>query len=380
MTSPPHEASADLVLGFTGDVCLGGAVRDAIERHGPDFPFAGVAPALQSVDLLVGNLECCLVDDHCTAAPHRGPTTLPAVLAQGLGRAGFHAMSLANNHVMDAGFEGLRATKDHLSRLGLACFGAGASLEEAERPALLECRGRRLAFIGASDFSKSHARPGRAGTAPMHPRRLATLVRARRDAADLVIVALHADLEFADYPSPWRIHLSRWLIDQGASIVVQHHPHVPQGIEEHNGGLIAYSLGNFVFQVQGNPYLDTRRGTTDGLLLKVHARFREGTPVLAWECLPTLIDSDHRPVLTSGDLQRTQRGRLAYLSSSLRDHSTVRRSWRQRCVAEVLHTVRELGYGLKTRQWRQIHSELRRVITRREERRWLLGLFSLGRG
>lgn len=372
--------STTVVLGFTGDVCLAGAVQDAAERDDRGFLFADVVSELHSVDLLIGNLECCLVDERCTAEERRAAMAVPAYLAATLAQAGFHAMSLANNHIMDAGVGGLRATREQLARLGITCFGAGTDIAAAESPVVIERRGCRVALIGASDFSKSQARGGGAGTAPMDFRRLAGLVRRTRDEADLVVVSLHADLEFSDCPSPRRIHLSRRLVDQGASIIVQHHPHVPQGVEEYNGGLIAYSLGNFVFQVSGNSYLDTRPGTSDGLVLKVYASFTTTTttPTLRWECLPTVIGVDHRPMLSAGALRERQLRRLSYLSACLRDSSTVRRLWRRRCAVETFDIAHQLAHALRTRQWRTIHGELNRVITRPEERRWLMGLLSLG--
>jgi|SRR5690348_15267435 Bacterial capsule synthesis protein PGA_cap len=370
--------SDTVVLGFTGDVCLAGAVREAAERTDRGSLFADVAPELHSVDLLIGNLECCLVDERCTAEERRAAMAVPASLATTLVQAGFHAMSLANNHIMDAGVGGLRATREQLARLGITCFGAGTDIAAAESAAVVDCHGRRVALLGASDFSMSQARGGGAGTAPMDVRRLAELVRRTRDEADLVVVSLHADLEFSDCPSPHRMHLSRRLVDQGASIVVQHHPHVPQGVEEYNGGLIAYSLGNFVFEVSGNSYLDTRPGTSDGLVLKVYASFTTSTPTLRWECVPTVIGVDHRPMLSTGAVRERQLRRLSYLSACLRDASTVRRLWRRRCAVETFDTAHQLAHALRRRQWRAIRGELNRVITRPEERRWLRGLLSLG--
>jgi len=138
-----------LRLGFTGDVCLGGQLRELIALHGPEFPFTGAAPALRAVDLLVGNLECCLIRDS-TGPEARRFMAVPAAHADGLRAAGFHTMSLANNHMMDCGTDGLTATLARLGDLGIGAFGAGPDLPHAEQPLVLERGGRRVALLAAA--------------------------------------------------------------------------------------------------------------------------------------------------------------------------------------------------------------------------------------
>src|SRR5206468_2636428 len=115
-----------LRLGFTGDVCLGGQLRELIALHGPEFPFTGAAPALLAVDLLVGNLECCLIRDS-TGPEARRFMAVPAAHADGLRAAGFHTMSLADNHMMDCGTDGLTATLARLGDLGHGAAGPRAT-------------------------------------------------------------------------------------------------------------------------------------------------------------------------------------------------------------------------------------------------------------
>jgi poly-gamma-glutamate capsule biosynthesis protein CapA/YwtB (metallophosphatase superfamily) len=161
---------------------------------------------------------------------------------------------------MDFGASGLRSIMEHLDKCGARYFGAGMTLGEAEAPLDIEIAGLRLALLGAPEFTASWASEDRPGLAPLSERRVLHRIVEAKKKCDFVIVFLHADLEFVRHPAPCRQRLCRRLIEQGADMVVQHHPHVCQGLERYGGGLIVYSLGNHVFQVRGVEYLD-RRGT-----------------------------------------------------------------------------------------------------------------------
>jgi poly-gamma-glutamate synthesis protein (capsule biosynthesis protein) len=370
--------SNSLRLAFTGDVCLGGELRRLLGERGPSYPFAQTAAIVKGADLLVGNLECCLLDDRQVAEAQGRFMAVAQRLAVGLKDAGFDAMTLANNHILDFGEPGLVATRELLERIGVAAFGAGRGLVDAERPVVLERHGRRVALLAATDCTRVHAGRRRAGAAPMHWRRLGRLVREQRELADVVVVCLHADVEFAPYPATRRVRLSRWLVDQGASMVIQHHPHVCQGIEEYRGGLIAYSLGNFVFQVHGLPHLATRPGTTEGLVLDVRVEFGRRGRRLSWEAVPVRIGADHRPAPSSGPEGAAQLRELHQRSQSLHDMRFVRRSWRRQCWAEAKSTARSLYYAVRRREWKRAARTLRILLTSRDEWRWMIGLLSGG--
>jgi hypothetical protein len=85
------------------------------------------------------------------------------------------------------------------------------------------------------------------------PRALAAAVRRLRARADYVVVAVHTGIEFCACPEPFFVKLARRLVDAGATVVVGHHPHVPQGLERRGDGLIVYSLGDFLFDLPRDP-------------------------------------------------------------------------------------------------------------------------------
>ncbi len=241
---------AALQLAAVGDIMLGGSAVPALRRKGYDYPFVLVQPILRQADVVFGNLEGPLTDAG-QAEPDkryvfRSP---PAKVAPALAAAGFTVVSLANNHIMDYGVEGLKQTMAALDEAGSQHAGAGINLQEARRPAFVKSGDYTLGFLAYSlTFPESFWAQGqRPGTAFGHASHVRADVAAARDQADVVVVSFHwgreATTELRDYQSK----LAHAAIDSGATVVLGHHPHILQGIEYYKHGIIFYSLGNFVF-------------------------------------------------------------------------------------------------------------------------------------
>jgi hypothetical protein len=238
-----------LRIGFVGDVCLDGGPGHAVTA-GQD-PFAGIAAVLRDNDLAVANLECAVpVRGHGHEDPHgftfRAPTEAVPLL-----KRYFAAVSLANNHAVDWGRDGLLSELELLEREKLPYFGAGRTRDDARRPLLLTSRGRRVALLGCCDFSPHRfaAGPHECGTAWLVEDDLVADVRAARsrDHADLVIPFLHWGTEHTPTPEDYQPKLARRLIEAGADAVIGSHPHVTQTVDWYRGKPIVYSLGNCVF-------------------------------------------------------------------------------------------------------------------------------------
>ena len=367
-----------LNLAFVGDVCLASLFRHP-SPEGIAFPdWPAIQDAVGAHDLLVGNLECCLVDAHCNADAREQPMAVAAIADPFLERLAFSDLSLANNHSLDCGAEAVPVAHARLDSIGMRAFGNGMDLREAEAPAVTECNGCKIAFVAACDKTELYASHNRAGVAPLKKSRLGRRVRAAAMQADLVVVLLHADLEFCKVPGRWRQRLSRWLIDQGAHLVIQHHPHVLQGIETYHNGLIAYSLGNFIFNVHGNQYQSRHPGVHDSLVLVVDVHLADGSPHLSYRMVPLRIEDDHLPHLLVGAARADAIQRIEELSSLLLNRRAYRRAWFQRCRLEAAAHFWSLFYACRRGHPVRGARALCCVITRREERRWLLGLLSLG--
>ena len=157
--------------------------------------------------------------------------------------AGFNVISLANNHMMDYGSAGLRATLDAFS--AVRTLGAGLTAAEAFKPYIVTVNGVKLAFLSLTErqFGTIVAHEG-AGTAWIMDPTLTDEIRQLASVAHHVVILAHAGLENEHTPLPeWRAVYRRF-IDEGASAVIASHPHVRQGFEAYGDGIIVYSLGN----------------------------------------------------------------------------------------------------------------------------------------
>lgn len=275
---------AALRLAAVGDIMLGGSAAPALRREGYDYPFVLVQPILRQADVVFGNLEGPLTDAG-QAEPDkryvfRSP---PAKVAPALAAAGFTVVSLANNHTMDYGVEGLKQTMAALDEAGIQHTGAGMNLQEARRPAFVKSGDYTLGFLAYSlIFPESFWAQGqRPGTAFGHASHVRADVAAARDQADVVVVSFHwgreATTELRDYQSK----LAHAAIDSGATVVLGHHPHILQGIEYYKHGIIFYSLGNFVFGSYS-------RKATRSIIALLNLR---GAKVLEVKLIPVNVDN-----------------------------------------------------------------------------------------
>ncbi len=214
-----------------------------------DYPFSGTAAELQKGDILVGNLEAPLTRGGTEFLGKKFRFRVHPDIAPALKRTGFTVVTLANNHIMDFGRDGLADTLTSLDRVQLLHTGAGANLTEARRPAIAMARGRRVAFLAYSltypdEFYANASRPG---TAQGLLKTVTDDIAEARRSVEYVVVSFHWGEELAEFPKPYQRKAAHAAIDAGANLVLGHHPHVLQGIERYKGKSIFYSLGNFVF-------------------------------------------------------------------------------------------------------------------------------------
>jgi poly-gamma-glutamate capsule biosynthesis protein CapA/YwtB (metallophosphatase superfamily)/outer membrane protein assembly factor BamB len=264
-----ERAQDEAILVFVGDVAPGRSMEAQLARYGPAYPWAGLGLLLRDADLAVANLECVLTTEGqpldksylIRAHPRWG---------QMLIEAGFDLVTLSNNHALDFGLAGMDQTLSTVQTLGIHTVGAGPSQQIAHQPALFNLRGVRVAILGyaAARWNGSVDVPATERLAWAEPTAIQFDVRAVRDQADLVVVLLHAGTEYAATPSSDQMIVAHAAIEAGADVVVGHHPHVTQTVEQYERGLIVYSLGDALFDIP-------RPAAMQGDLLRVHAT-REG--------------------------------------------------------------------------------------------------------
>lgn len=308
---PAGDDTASVTILAVGDVMMGASMEPAIREHGADHPFAATAQVIRRADIAICNLEAPF---GTKGKPFKKRFTflVPPSYAGALARAGFDAVAMANNHLMDYGAEPLKATIRILDSLGIAHSGAGMDLSEARRPAVVERNGLKVAFLSYSKVYPAEfwATSRRAGTAPGEERYVAEDVAAAKKRADLVVVSFHWGAELMDTPKQYQRELARLSIDSGADLVLGHHPHILQGMESYKGRLIAYSLGNFAFGSRS-------RKCTESVMLEV--RLARGGPREA-RIIPVCVDNlktNFQPAIVSGEAGRAILANLLRISKPL---------------------------------------------------------------
>lgn len=366
-------------IAFVGDLNLGGEIRPLLTRHSAGFPWALLGEAFEDVDIVIANLECCVVPDEMIGTAQNPKMTAVEPHLEVLAMANTSVVSLANNHIMDAGTLGLSTAICGLNRFGVQFAGAGFTLSEACSALEFDVHGRHLCLFAACDQSAYWARKRHPGVAPLQWSALERRIRASQWRSDIVIAMIHADYEFSPTPSLCRIKRSRRLISAGADFVIQHHPHVCQGIESYRGGLIAYSLGNFLFRIAGNAYQEKREGTQDSFILRVRVNFREmaGNNV-EWWIIPVALTKEGRPALAVGSEGQRIRQEVQKRSNFLKSRVVLRENWFAVCRYEILQLYYSLAHALKSKNWRTIVLLLKNMALLDEKRRVLWGWFSRG--
>lgn len=270
-----------------GDVMLDRAVAARISERGVEWPFAEVRDVLKSADLAFCNLECPL-SARGIKVNKRICFKADPVNAACLTDAGFDIVSLANNHSMDCSRPGLVETMECLDEARIAYVGAGATPSDAARPVIINMKGLKIAFLARNAWlpERIWSRPDAPNSSYLDPDAIESEVRDAASQADVVVVSLHWGNEYYSVPTDEQVELARRTIEAGADLILGHHPHVLQPVEEYKGGVIAYSLGNFLFD---SPFRNCRQSTIlECRLSKSGVHDVEQIPVEIVDCRPTL--------------------------------------------------------------------------------------------
>ena len=243
---------AAYTIAAMGDVMLARTVGDRFHRSPEDFRLDKISNLLSGHDLVFANLEnpvsargrpYKIQDPNITFCAHPGSLRI-------LKNLGVTAISIANNHMFDYGEEALLDTIVCLDQSKIRHVGAGRTYREANEPTLLDRNEISVAIVGAvMMYSASTRMAGRnsPGVADHRLRKILASIRKLRSDGYHVLVSIHWGHEYSFFPVPYQMRQARQMIDAGASLVLGHGPHYPQGIEKYKNGRIVYSLGNFIF-------------------------------------------------------------------------------------------------------------------------------------
>ena len=286
---PPAEPATFL---FVGDIMLSRKIGAIMaEKNDWTYPFLEIKNVLEEADLVVGNLEGPISSRGTKLGSIYSFRADPRAVA-GLSSAPVGVVSLANNHVWDYGREALSETLDILKTAGIDYIGAGVDYVEAHQPVIRDVKGTKIAFLGYTNLVPVGITGEKSApvVAFLDLKQVVPDIARAKELADLVVVSFHWGDEYETKHNRSQEEIAHTVIDAGADLVIGHHPHVGQEIEEYHGGYIAYSLGNFVFDQ--NFSADTRTG----LILEVTLKNKKIDQV---ESQRIKFTSTYQPVLSS---------------------------------------------------------------------------------
>ncbi len=263
LASPAKEP---ITLIFGGDVMLSRTVNAKMFSYGNYlWPFQEIASTTAEADITIFNLESPFLKE----ADYRVPSGSfsfkadPQALS-GLILSGVDVLSLANNHILNASEQGIKDSLSLLTGERIAVVGAGMNETEARRGAIIERGTWKVAFLSyAYPQDNSVASAENAGIASLDMANLRADISRLRPQADLIVVLIHAGLEYVSQPNESQKQFAHMAIESGADAVIGHHPHWLQSWEIYQGKPIFYSLGNLVFDQMWS------QATSQGLLLRL---------------------------------------------------------------------------------------------------------------
>jgi len=294
-TPRPPAGGRSVTISAVGDVSLARQVNDWMAMNGAAYPYQLIAHLLTG-DIVFGNLEGALTD-RGEAWPKAFNFRTPPQYAGGLASAGFDVVALANNHAMDYGTVGLEDTIAALDAAGVPHVGAGGP-NAAWAPRVVEANGLRVAFLACaltppegSGFTIDQWAIGALtpGMAVCTQDLIAQAVGFAAASSDFVVISIHAGDEYVNAPNGTQRALSEGALAAGADVVLGHHAHVVQPVEHRGGQLIAWGLGNFIFDLDQWDLAGIPEPRVAPIL---NITLTEGAGVTAWESLPVVLDAE----------------------------------------------------------------------------------------
>jgi len=287
-----QQAEEEFTIFAVGDIMLSRRVGETMLKKGYDYPFAKMKDLISGADLAFGNLESPLSKGKPVPTGSFVFRADPET-AESLNRAGFDMVSLANNHMLNQGTDGLMKTFGYLSTQNIKYCGAGVAADSFGAT-VVKVKAAQVGFLcysyGPDEYAAGKTRPG---IAIASKQKITDEVLALRGKADIIVVSLHDGIEYQHKSSKHQQELAHSAIDAGADIVIGHHPHVVQEVEKYKNGYIFYSLGNFVFDQMWS------EATRQGLAVKLTLSKKD--KVKKVEYFPVMIEDYSQPRLATPD-------------------------------------------------------------------------------
>lgn len=299
-------AVGDCTLGVTQKQGYDRSFNQHYDKYGETYFFKNFKEIFENDDLTLANLECVLTDSNNRVEKTfnlKGKPKYVGIMTS----SSIEAVSLGNNHTRDYGEQSLKDTQNVLDEAGvLYAYNDKVSYFTSEE-------GIVVAMVSASVLSS---------TKSYEDYLLEGVAEAVQADADIVIASCHWGIERDYYPTEYQQELGHKLIDAGADLVIGHHPHVLQGIEEYNGKIICYSLGNFCFGGNLNP---TEKNT---IAYQQTFTFVDGVlqPEIDAKIIPSRISghsnyNDFQPMIATGEQAKSIINKMNQYSAKYSDIS-----------------------------------------------------------
>jgi poly-gamma-glutamate capsule biosynthesis protein CapA/YwtB (metallophosphatase superfamily) len=282
-----------------------------------------VLDMFKSSDFNVVNLECPVTDATNSnkinkTGPHlKGNSNdIEKILKE----LKIDLVTLANNHVLDYGKKGLKDTINFCNSNNINHLGAGENLNSSNKAFRKKINGINISILNFAENEWSSAKENEAGANPLDVIDNVEQIKEEKNNTDIVIVIIHGGHEFYSLPNPRMVKQYRYYADNGADLIIGHHPHCISGSEVHNGTPIHYSLGNFIF-TKPSKYADWYTG----LILKVVI---DKDKKISCEPIPTFQDkTDYSIKLHKEENKKNVLKSIENYSNIIKDKSKLKEEW-----------------------------------------------------
>ncbi len=310
----------EVTISFVGDLCPINKVQDLFMGDNSRVVYGDVLEEFHQSNYVIANLECPLTS-NIQKIKKVGPNLKanPGCI-DGIKKGNINVLTLANNHIMDYGAEGLMETIKLCDDKGILTVGAGNNVSAASKPLILNYNSKRISILNFCEDEFSITHNNLPGTAPIDCLFNLKSIRGAKAQSDYLIVVVHGGSEHFELPNPFIRQTFRYFAELGADVVIGHHTHCFSGYEQYNNSLLFYGLGNFIFD-----YHNSNNSKWNlGLLLKLTIN-----KTIAFKIIPFVQERKDivRLRFLNDDENTVFQKRLEYLNQCLTDNDMYLKEW-----------------------------------------------------
>lgn len=309
-----------------GDLCITRSNHIYFEQGNSEYLFGNICDLIHDSDLAILNLECPLTDSSkkiLKSGPNlkASKSAINAIIS-----AGFNVISLANNHIMDYGEQGLKETIEVCESRGIYSLGANRNSDRAKRPLIRKIDNVTIGILSFADREFGIAQENCAGANGLDVLYSFDYIEEVRQKCDFLIILYHSGLEHYKYPSPELQRRCRKMVESGANTIVCQHSHCLGSHEEYNGCPIIYGQGNFLFATETDD-----ESWNIGSILKIEINDK----LFNYEIIPTQV-IENKVRLINDDKKVQVMRTLTDNSRKVNDRGFVEAAWNEFCNKKSL--------------------------------------------